>query len=326
MAKERVLVTGGTGFIGVALVKKLLHKGYVVRVLDNDSRGKASRLASIKNEIEMARADIRDLDAVHKAVKDVDAVMHLAAVNGTENFYKAPELVLDVAVRGILNVIDACRKEGIERLAVASSSEVYQTPAKVPTDETVGLSIPDPLNPRYSYGGGKLISELIAINYGRSGFKQVVIFRPHNVYGPDMGWEHVLPQFIIRAKETIEKYKTGPVPFPIEGDGSQTRAFVHVDDFVDGLMIVFEKGEHLNIYHIGNPEEITIRQVAEKVVRYFGRDVKIVPGEFKAGGTNRRSPDITKLKALGFKPRISFDQGLPSIADWYAQHINERPK
>ena len=85
-------------------------------------------------------------------------------------------------------------------LVLASSSEVYQTPPQVPTDESAPLVVPDPLNPRYSYGGGKIISELMAINYGRKYFERVLIFRPHNVYGPDMGFEHVIPQFALRLK------------------------------------------------------------------------------------------------------------------------------
>ena len=95
----------------------------------------------------------------------------------------------------MISVLDACRHHGIRELVLASSSEVYQTPPGIPTPENVPLSVPDPLNPRYSYGGGKIICELMAINYGRQGFDRVLIFRPHNVYGPDMGWEHVLPQF-----------------------------------------------------------------------------------------------------------------------------------
>ncbi len=131
----------------------------------------------------------------------MDEVHHLAFVNGTEFFYSAPELVLDVGVKGMINVIDACRAEGVGKLILASSSEVYQTPPHVPTDETAPLVVPDPTNPRYSYGGGKIISELMAINYGRKFFERVLIFRPHNVYGPDMGWEHVVPQFAMRLKD-----------------------------------------------------------------------------------------------------------------------------
>src|SRR5215218_821288 len=150
---------------------------------------------------------------IHAAVRGIDEVHHLAFVNGTEFFYSAPELVLDVGVKGMINVIDACRAAGVGRLVLASSSEVYQTPPRVPTDETVPLVVPDPANPRYSYGGGKIISELMAINYGRRHFDRVLIFRPHNVYGPDMGFEHVIPQFVLRLKRAMAQCKTGAVPF-----------------------------------------------------------------------------------------------------------------
>ena len=171
-----------------------------MRVLDDNSRGSPRRLTEVANDIEFIAGDIRDAAAVEKAAQGMDEVHHLAFVNGTEFFYSQPDLVLDVGVRGMINVIDACRKHDIGTLVLASSSEVYQTPPTIPTDESAPLAIPDPLNPRYSYGGGKLISELMAINFGRKYFERVLIFRPHNVYGPDMGWEHVIPQFALAPR------------------------------------------------------------------------------------------------------------------------------
>lgn len=297
-----------------------MSEGESVRVLDNNSRGALKKLGSALEKIEFVEADIRDTEVVKKASKGIDCVIHLAFINGTEFFYKKPELVLDVGVKGMLNVLDACRENGIKELVLASSSEVYQSPPKIPTDESAPLSIPDVLNPRYSYAGGKIISELLTINYGRKDFDRVVIFRPHNVYGPDMGFEHVLPQFILRAYELIKEIPTGPVKFSIQGDGSQTRAFCHIDDFIDGFIFVLKKGEHMNIYNIGNSEEITIREVAEKVVKYFGREAEIIAGPKAEGGTQRRCPNISKLKALGFSPKISFDKGLPSIIEWYTAY------
>src|SRR3989338_8466239 len=136
MKKKKYLVTGGTGFIGSALVKRLVKEGYGIRVLDNDIRGAAERLKDIKDKIELVKADIRDFDEVRKACKNVDSVIHLAYINGTEYFYKMPELVLEVAVKGMMNVIDGCMKENARELVLASSSEVYQSPPKVPTDES----------------------------------------------------------------------------------------------------------------------------------------------------------------------------------------------
>ena len=114
---------------------------------------------------------------------------------------------MEVGVKGMMNVIDGCIKENVKELVLASSSEVYQTAGKIPTGENVSLVIPDPLNPRYSYGAGKIISELLALNYGRKHFNRTIIFRPHNIYGPDMGWEHAIPQLILRMKGLCRKSK-----------------------------------------------------------------------------------------------------------------------
>jgi len=318
---KKYLVTGGTGFIGSALVRRLVKEGYGVRVLDNNIRGSEEGLKNVIDRIEFIQGDVRDPGTVESACDGVDSVIHLAFINGTEFFYKKPELVLDVGVKGMMNVVDGCIKHGVKELVLASSSEVYQTPDTIPTDEKAPLSIPDPLNPRYSYAGGKIISELIALNYGRKYFDRVVIFRPHNIYGPNMGWEHVIPQFVTRMRDICEKTSSGEIKFPIQGTGKETRAFCHIDDFIDGLMIILERGKHMEIYHIGTMDEISMEKVAFEVGKCFGRDVQIVPGEEAKGGTPRRCPDITKLKELGYKPKIPFDEGLKITVKWY----NETP-
>jgi nucleoside-diphosphate-sugar epimerase len=220
----------------------------------------------------------------------------------------------------MVNVLDACIRAGVGELILASSSEVYQTPPYVPTDESVPLSVPDPYNPRYSYAGGKIISELMAIHYGREYFKRVVIFRPHNVFGPNMGWDHVIPQFVTRLQQLKAK-ATGPeIPFPIQGKGDQTRAFIYVEDFISGLMLVINGGSHLNTYNIGTTAEITVRDVADKVAHCVGVSILIVPGPEAAGGTPRRCPDISKLLQLGFQPRFTLDEALPLTVQWYVEH------
>ena len=209
----------------------------------------------------MVIGDIRDPEVVKRATAGVESVCHLAYINGTEYFYTKPGLVLDVAIRGMINVIDACRASGARDLVLASSSEVYQTPPVIPTDETVPLSIPDVLNPRYSYGGGKVACELMAINFCRTDFGRAVIFRPHNVYGPDMGREHVIPQFALRIRDLC-RGTSGTIRFPIQGTGQESRAFIYIDDFVDGVLRVIDRGEHLGIYHIGTEDEVTIAELA----------------------------------------------------------------
>jgi nucleoside-diphosphate-sugar epimerase len=325
MTQKTYLVTGGTGFLGSALVKRLVEAGHGVRVFDNDSRGDHSRLGALRGAFEFIRGDIRDADAVVRATKGVDSVCHLAFVNGTEYFYSHPELVLEVGVKGVMNVVDACLKQNVGELIVASSSEVYHDPPTVPTDESAPLCIPDPHNPRYSYAAGKQISEIIALNYGRTRLERVVIFRPHNVFGPDMGWEHVVPQFVVRMKHQTLRDSGDPIFFPIQGSGQQTRAFVFVDDFIEGLMLVLDKGEHLGIYHIGTMDEVTIEALARMVGEYFHRRVEIVPSEPSLGGAWRRCPDIRKLAALGYVPRFTLRDGLQMTAQWYDDHAHQCP-
>jgi nucleoside-diphosphate-sugar epimerase len=326
MTAPKVLVTGGSGFIGSALVKALVKSGAKVRVLDDNSRGRPRRLADVEKDIEFIGGDVRNPDAVERAAQGMDEVHHLAFVNGTEFFYSQPDLVLDVGVRGMLNVIDACRKHHIGNLILASSSEVYQTPPHVPTAEDAPLSIPDPLNPRYSYGGGKLISELMAINYGRKYFERVLIFRPHNVYGPDMGFEHVVPQFALRVKKLGPQQPGGRLRFDIQGTGEETRSFCFIDDLIAGVMVMRQHGEHLGIYHIGTTEEVTIADLARRIADLADSEIEIVPGKLQPGGAMRRCPDISKLAKLGFAPRVPLNDGLEPTVDWYWRNADLAPK
>jgi len=319
---RRVVITGGGGFIGAYLVKRMVADGWDVAVVDNMVRGDASRFADVAADVELFTCDVRDQTALERAFAGAEVVMHLAAVNGTENFYTQPELVLDVGLRGALAVVDAGRAAGVPDLVVASTAEVYQTPTVVPTPETIALMLPDSLNPRYSYGGSKIVSELIAFNYGQDHFRKVQVFRPHNVYGPNMGWKHVEPQFIMRA---LAAQDAGDPSFGIQGDGSETRAFSYVDDVVAGILTMYEKGGHREIYHIGNQEEITIRDLAARIGKIVGIDLDIRPGELQAGGTKRRCPDISKMRALGWSPVVALDEGLERTVAWYREHRDERP-
>ena len=321
----RVLVTGGSGFIGSALVKALLRAGETVRVLDDNSRGALRRLREVERDVDFVDGDIRDADAVDAAMRGIDEVHHLAFVNGTATFYSAPDLVLDVGVKGIVNVIDGCRRHAVGRLILASSSEVYQSPPRVPTDERTPLVVPDPLNPRLSYGAGKIISEMMVINHGRKHFERVLIFRPHNVYGPDMGFDHVIPQFAVRLKRAGTAQSSGPLPFQIQGSGAETRSFCHIDDLVAGVMIMREKGAHLGIYHVGTMEEVSIADLARRMARIAGREIELAPSAVLAGSTPRRCPDVSKLAALGYTPRVLLDEGLPPTLEWYWAHESMAP-
>jgi len=319
----RAVVTGGGGFIGAHLARRLVHDGWQVVCIDNLARGDANRFADVAGSVELHTCDVRDPEAVTRACRGADVVFHLAAINGTENFYTRPELVLDVGLRGALAVVEACQRADVPDLVLASSAEVYQQAPAVPTGEGVALMLPDPLNPRYSYGGSKIVSELIAFNYGRDHFRRVQVFRPHNVYGPDMGLKHVIPQFILRA---LDARDSGDPRFEIQSDGAQTRAFAYVDDVVTGIVAMHANGAHREVYHIGNDHEISIGDLVALTGRAVGVDLVIVPGRAPPGGTARRCPDISKMRALGYAPEIGLTEGLRRTAQWYAANRAKTPQ
>ena len=306
MKKKNILITGGTGFIGSNLAKSLL-KNYNVKIYDNFSRRSLKNIKKIPKQIKIIKGDIRDKDKFFKALKKIDIVIHLAYINGTRFFYSKPVDILDIAIKGIVNVFDGCIKYNIKELYLASSSEVYQTPNKIPTNELESLKIPNVHNPRYSYGGGKILTELMGIHYGKKYFKKLIIFRPHNVYGKNMGQEHVIPEFINRFKKIKGKN------FKIQGSGNEIRSFIFIEDFVKAFELIMKKGKHLNIYNIGTSQKIKIRELAIKMSKIFKKKIIIKKGKLSKGGTKIRTPDITKIKRLGFKPRYNLDSGIKKV-------------
>ena len=171
MKKKTVLITGGTGFIGSNIARMLVQKNFKVKIYDNFSRHKLKNIKMLPKQIKIIKGDIRNRKKLFKSLKGVNIVIHLAYINGTKFFYTKPVDILDIAVKGILNVLEGCIKFKIKELYLASSSEVYQTPNKVPTNELEPLKIPNVYNPRYSYGGGKILTELMGIHYGKKYFK-----------------------------------------------------------------------------------------------------------------------------------------------------------
>ncbi len=320
---ERHLVTGGSGFIGAALVKDLVEHGYAVRVLDDNSRGHPRRLETVSDQIEVVVGDVRDLAAVEAATEGCDVVWHLAFINGTRHFYERPDAVLDVGIKGTLNTIEASLSCGVRRYVFASTSETYNTPTHVPTSERERLMIPDVTNPRFSYGGGKIAGELMTLHYaGRRGLETVII-RPHNIYGPDMGFAHVVPEIVQRIIDLSDGLQRTQIDLPIQGDGLETRAFCYVADGASGFRIAGTQGHDGEIYHLGREEETSIRDLILGIGRVLGVQLNLVPGELREGGTKRRCPDITKLAALGYEPSYSLSRGLESTVRWYADYFRE---
>jgi nucleoside-diphosphate-sugar epimerase len=168
-------------------------------------------------------------------------------------------------------------------------------------------------NPRFSYSGGKIMMELLGQHF--TGIDRIMVVRPHNIYGPDMGHLHVIPQVISYALADDTN------PLVIQGDGDETRGYCHVDDFIDGLMILLEKGEHRGIYNIGNDEITTSRSIANQILKILNVDKEIVVGkESPKGSPRQRCPDISKMRALGYEPKISLADGLPAVVKWYQEN------
>ena len=307
MRKKKFLVTGGTGFIGSNISKFLIEKNFSVKIFDNNFRGNLKKIENIRKKIKFVKGDVRNKKQLNQATKNVDAVIHLAYVNGTKYFYSKPTLVLDIAIKGTLNVVEACIKNKVKELYLASSSEVYQTPNKIPTDESEPLKIPNIFNPRYSYGGGKILTELMGIHYGKKYFKKLIIFRPHNVYGKNMGFEHVIPEFINRFRSLKRKN------FKIQGTGNEIRSFIYIEDFVSAFNLILKHGKHLNIYNIGTGEKIKIRDLANKLSKIFKKKIILRKSSAAAGGTKIRVPNINKIRKLGFKPKFNLENGLKKI-------------
>ena len=311
----KILITGGAGFIGSYLSNSLSTENEV-HVVDNGIRGDYSRL---NNNIKIFNVDLTKFNELNKLDNNYDLIFHLAAINGTDNFYLKHHEVFEVGIKSILNIYDYFKNTNT-KIIVASSAEVYQSAKTIPTNEEVECIVPDITNHRFSYGGSKIFSELLVFNYGINFFTSSIIFRPHNIYGPNMGYKHVIPQIIEKVKEAVsnKSFKINLI-----GSGKETRAFCYVDDLIEGLKILIKKGKDKNIYHIGNDHEISIYDLAKKIIQIMNVDVEIIEGENShEGNTNRRCPDITKIKQLGYNPKINLNDGLSKTINWYLNNTN----
>ena len=308
---KKYLITGGLGFIGRAITLSLLKKNNFVIIADNNFRNKKIDKLNHKN-LRIHKIDIREKNKINKICKNVDSVIHLAFINGTKFFYEQPRLVLDVALKGIINILEICEEKSIPEFFLASSSEVYQNAPYFPTDEKVPLLIPDPTNPRYSYAAGKILSEIMLLNTNH--FKRAIIFRPHNIYGPNMGYNHVIPEVILKTLTSKKQIK-------IEGTGLHTRSFCFIDDFIEAFNILLKKGKNKNIYNIGTQNEIKINDLAKKIINFSKKKMIIKGSKEKLGNPSRRCPNISKINKLGFKPRINLNRGLKKTYEWYLEDL-----
>lgn len=329
---KKILITGAAGFIGCHLAKRLLQiYGDACRLvlIDNLQRGrKDTEFSKLLEDprVSFLVLDLTDPEVYSKLGNGYDHVYHLAAMNGTKTFYEKPHEVLRVNTLSLIHMLEWFRKENAHgKFCFTSSNEAYAggliafNKLPIPTPEAVPLVIEDPYNPRWSYASTKLVGELFVIHYAKMYNFRALLVRPHNFYGPRAGYKgHVIPDFCERIGAKTD-------PFPIYG-ADDTRTFCYIDDAVRAMQMLMDSpktdGQPIETVHIGDSEEITMRELAEKmfnVVGWHPRKLDIKNGP--PGSVKRRLADIRKLQKLtGWKPEVSLEEGLKRTYEWYLKN------
>ena len=318
--KRKILVTGGTGFIGSHLVEKLVSLGVNVSVLDRMSGGKIKFIPYLADKVRFIKGDCTNITNAREACEGQEVVMNLAArVGGIEynRLHQATMLRDNMLIASTM--LEAARTAGVERFLVVSSACVYPHDAKIPTPETEGFrEEPEPTNG--GYGWAKRMAEKLGMYYAEEFGMKVGIVRPYNAYGPrdqlDPATSHVIPALVKRIVD-------GEDPVVVWGSGNQTRAFLYVDDLVNGILKSIELYPVPDPVNIGTNEEISIRELVEKIVRLSGRKSKIAFDTTKPDGSSRRNSDNTKAKEkIGFVAATPLDQGLEKTIAYYRSTVS----
>ena len=313
----RVIVTGAAGAIGYHLCKYLADKGFYVYAVDNYIRGKKDKLyrklLSLRN-VEEIYADLANYDELFKLPKNVDIVFHLAAYNGTQNFYEVPFDVIWHSTLPTINLLMYYKNSNLRRFIYTGSSESYASTVevfnwKIPTDENVPLCIKEPKNVRWSYAVSKLHGEVATVAASKQFGIPYTIIRYHNIYGPRMGDKHVIPDFIQRAKNGMYKLY----------GCHNTRTFLYVKDAVRVTYELALSNKAVNeIFNVGGEEEIKMIDLAKLILEIMGVREKIECYPAPPGSVIRRVPDISKLKkTIDFKPVYSLTEGLKETIKYY---------
>ncbi len=313
---NRILVTGCGGFIGKYLVQSLLQDNsniiYGVDKLEKLETllGSSFIPAHAKERFRPLELDLTKQDDCAK-LPDVKLVYHLAALNGTSLFYKIPWDVFYNSSVSTLNLIERFREsKQLERFVYTSTSEVYASfvdsnPDLCPTPESVSVGFQDVLNSRWSYGGAKLAGEIALLSANKQFGIPFSIIRYHNVYGPEMGLDHVIPDFIDRGRRGI---------FELYGAENQ-RSFIYISDAVNATVEIGRSSDALNrIIHVGTMEMVSMKFLANKIMMIANWSGQVTEYPAPAGSTLARCPDTTFLNSkVGFTPRVSLDAGLSEV-------------
>lgn len=312
----KVLVTGCGGFIGKYLIQRLLQNESILVVgVDRQEKLEAIKSSSFIPDLAIDRFIPLSIDLTKQKecldLPEVDFVYHLAAINGTSLFYKIPWDVFYNSSASTLNVIERYKdSQQLKRFVYTSTSEVYASlvdgnPEMCPTPEDVGVGFQDVLNSRWSYGGAKLAGEIALLAAGKQFGIPFSIIRFHNVYGPDMGLDHVIPDFINRGKQGV---------FELYGSENQ-RSFIYIADAVSATLKIAESDAALNkIIHVGTMDMISMRFLAQKIMSLANWSGEIIEFPAPIGSTLARCPDTTFLNTkVGYIPSISLEKGLLEV-------------
>lgn len=316
---ENVLVTGSDGFIGSHLTEELVNSGYKVRAFvfynSYNSWGWIDSLPDqIKKELEIFPGDIRDLNRIRKAVKDVDVIFHLAALIAIPYSYESPDSYVDTNIKGTMNILQAARDEKVKRILITSTSEVYGTAKYVPIDEF------HPLNAQSPYAASKISADKLAESFFKSFSLPISIVRPFNTFGPRQSARAIIPTIILQLLSGNTNIKLGSL--------NPTRDFTYVKDTVNGFIKIAESektiGEEINI---ASQNEISIGQLADELIMQINPSAKILVDEDRIRPENseirRLSGSCKKLKQLtNWTPQYSFERGISETIEWMQGNLN----
>lgn len=305
------LVTGGAGFIGSHVVERLVTLGHQVRVLDDLSEGRRENLAAVWNRIEFVEGDLRDPEIVRRAVRDMDYVLHQAALRSVPRSVEDPMTTTAVNVLGTVNLLQAAREAGVRRVVFASSSSVYGETSELPLRES---QPPRPISP---YAVSKLAGEQYCAVFTKLYGLETVSLRYFNVFGPRQDprseYAAVIPRFILAALRGE--------PLEIHGDGLQSRDFTYVENVVEAnLRAATQSGIAGEVFNIGCGQRYSVLEVKGHLERILGRSLPARHTSPRKGDVRHTQADMSKAEAmLGYRPLVSFEEGLRRTVEFFAK-------
>jgi len=312
IAKGRILVTGGAGFIGSHLCERLLGDGYDVLCVDNYYSSTKDNIAHL---LDHPRFEVIRHDVTFPLYVEVDQIFHLACPASPVHYQRDPVQTTKTAVHGSINMLGLAKRTGA-RILLTSTSEVYGDPLVHPQTEDYWGNV-NPIGPRACYYEGKRAAETLFFDYHRQHNLDIKVVRLFNTYGPRMHPQdgRVVSNFIMSAL-------TG-APLTVYGEGEQTRSFCYVSDLIDGLIAMMNTGSEVTgPINLGNPGEFTIGELAKIVIEKTNSDSKIDYLPLPVDDPIRRQPDITRAKAsLGWEPTIALSEGLDTTIAHFKEHV-----